>query len=67
MPKRYSSAELIKMIEADGWVLARIKGLHHHFHHPLKPGIVTIVHPKKIEKPGTTNSILRQSGLKQEV
>jgi predicted RNA binding protein YcfA (HicA-like mRNA interferase family) len=64
MPKRYSSAELIKMIEEDGWILSRIKSSHHHFHHPQKSGIVTIVHPKKVEKPGTASSILRQAGLK---
>jgi predicted RNA binding protein YcfA (HicA-like mRNA interferase family) len=64
MPKRYSSVELIRMVEADGWVLLRVKGSHHHFCHPKKQGIVTIVHPKKVEKPGTANSILRQAGLK---
>jgi len=64
MPKRYSSAELIKMVETDGWVEVRVNGSHHHFHHPQKPGIVTIVHPKKVEKPGTANNVLRQAGLK---
>jgi len=64
MPKRYSSTELIKIIEADGWVEVRVKGSHHHFKHPTKAGIVTIVHPTKIEKPGTANNILRQAGLK---
>jgi len=64
MPKRYSSTELIKILEADGWVEVRVKGSHHHFHHPDKPGIVTVVHPKKNEMPGTANSILRQAGLK---
>ena len=64
MPKRYSSAELIKIIEADGWIEVRIKGSHHHFKHPKKEGIVTIVHPDKIVKPGTANNILRQAGLK---
>ena len=64
MPKRYSSAELIKIIMADGWVEVRVKGSHHHFKHPKKTGIVTIVHPKKLEKPGTANNILKQAGLK---
>ena len=64
MPKRYSSAELIKMIEKDGWVLTRIKGSHHHFHHPKKPGIVTIAHPEKDTPIGTANNVLRQAGLK---
>jgi len=64
MPKRYSSTELIKMVESDGWVEVRSKGSHHHFRHPKKPGIVTIVHPKKVEKPKTANNILKQAGLK---
>lgn len=34
--KSYSSREVIGLIEADGWYLARIKGSHHHFRHPSK-------------------------------
>jgi predicted RNA binding protein YcfA (HicA-like mRNA interferase family) len=64
MPKRYSSAELIEMVEADGWVLVRVKGSHCHFHHPKKSGIVTIVHPQKDTAIGTANNVLRQAGLK---
>ena len=64
MPKRYSSAELIKMIKTAGWVEVRIKGSHHHFHHPEKSGIVTISHPEKDVPVGTANNILRQAGLK---
>ena len=64
MPVRYSSADLIKMIEADGWVLARIKGSHHHFKHPEKKGLVTIAHPEKNCVPSTANGVLRQAGLK---
>ena len=65
MPKRYSSAELIKIIKTAGWIEVRIKGSHHHFHHPEKPGIVTIIHPEKDVPVGTANNILRQAGLKQ--
>jgi predicted RNA binding protein YcfA (HicA-like mRNA interferase family) len=64
MPKRYSSAELIKMVEADGWTLDRINGSHHHFHHLTKKGIVTIPHPVKDMDPKTAISIKRQAGLK---
>jgi predicted RNA binding protein YcfA (HicA-like mRNA interferase family) len=64
MPKRYSSAELIKMIEADGWVLDRVKGSYHHFRHPEKQGLVTIVHPEKDTPQGTANTILKSAGLK---
>ena len=64
MPKRYNSTELIKMIENDSWILIRVKGSHHHFHHLSKNGIVTIPHPVKDIDPKTANSIRRQAGLK---
>ena len=64
MPKRYSSHELIRMIQADGWVLVGVKGDHHQFKHPTKPGRVTIPHPRKDMPVGTANSILKQAGLK---
>jgi predicted RNA binding protein YcfA (HicA-like mRNA interferase family) len=64
MPKRYTSRELIRMIEADGWVLVGVKGDHHQFKHPAKPGRVTIPHPRKDMPIGTANSVLKQAGLK---
>jgi predicted RNA binding protein YcfA (HicA-like mRNA interferase family) len=64
MPKRYTSDELIKMVEDDNWVLIRVHGSHHHFHHPHKKGIVTIPHPVKDMDIKTAKSILRQAGLK---
>ena len=64
MPRRYSSVELIKLIEDDGWKLVRVNGSHHHFHHPGKKGIVTIPHPVKDIDPKTFSSIKRQAGLK---
>lgn len=59
-----NSAEVVKLIHVDGWRLIRISGSHHHFRHAVKPGLVTIPHPKKDLPPGTLNSILRQAGLK---
>jgi predicted RNA binding protein YcfA (HicA-like mRNA interferase family) len=64
MPRRYSSDELIKMVEGDGWTLDRVKGSHHHFHHKTKKGIVTIPHPAKDIDAKTASSIKRQAGLK---
>ena len=64
MPIRYSSADLIKLLESNGWMLVRIKGSHHHFKHPTIPGIITVKHPEKDTPMGTTNSILRHAGLK---
>jgi predicted RNase H-like HicB family nuclease/predicted RNA binding protein YcfA (HicA-like mRNA interferase family) len=36
-------SELIKRVEADGWILVRTTGGHSHYKHPLKPGLVTSV------------------------
>jgi predicted RNA binding protein YcfA (HicA-like mRNA interferase family) len=47
MPKRYTSRELVKLAEENGWSLASVKGDHHSFKHPESRFIVTIVHPQK--------------------
>ncbi len=57
------SRALIRIVEKDGWYIARTKGSHHHFKHPRKKGLVTIPHPKKDIPMGTVKSILRQAGL----
>jgi predicted RNA binding protein YcfA (HicA-like mRNA interferase family) len=57
-------ANIIKQIEADGWFQVRVTGSHHHFKHVVKPGLVTVPHPKKDLPKGTCNSILKQAGLK---
>lgn len=64
MPTSYSSRDVIKMLEADGWFLVATKGSHHHFKHPTKPGRMTVPHPKKDLPIGTALSILKLAGLK---
>ncbi len=57
--------EIIKMLEEDGWMLARTKGSHRQFRHPTKPGMVTVAGKPSIDvPPGTLNSIVKQVGLK---
>lgn len=59
--------ELIRMVERDGWVKVRQKGSHRQFHHPIKPGTVTIAGAEGIEiPPKTLRSILRQAGLEDQ-
>jgi len=56
--------EVIKLIEADRWYLARQRSSHRQFKHPTKPGLVTVAgHPPKVLAPKTLKSILRQAGL----
>ncbi|MFM7447145.1 MAG: type II toxin-antitoxin system HicA family toxin [Leptolyngbyaceae cyanobacterium] len=57
--------ELIKLLEEDGWYLVRTRGSHKQFHHPSKPGTVTVAGKLGIDVPsGTLNSVLKQAGLK---
>jgi len=58
------SKDLISLVEKDGWMLRRVRGSHHQFIHPTKPGLVTIPHPKRDIPKGTVKNILRQAGLK---
>jgi len=60
------SKRILRALEQDGWVLARVTGSHHHFRHPTKPGTVTVPHPKKDLPIGTVKSIARQSGITAE-
>ncbi len=61
-------ADLIKLIENDGWYLARQKGSHRQFKHEQKSGLVTISGHKLSDEvaKGTINSVLKQAGLKNE-
>jgi predicted RNA binding protein YcfA (HicA-like mRNA interferase family) len=57
--------EIIRLIEMDGWTLARTRGSHRQYKNPSKPGLVTV--PDKLSDdlaPGTLDSILKQAGLK---
>lgn len=64
MITRMNSADLIKQIKVDGWYLVHTVGSNHQFKHPIKPGKVTVPHPKKDLPKPTARSILKQVGLK---
>ena len=58
--------DVIKLLERQGWYLARTKGSHRQFKHPKNAGAVTVSGKESIEVPrGTLNSILKQAGLKK--
>lgn len=57
------SGELIKALKRAGWHEVAVKGSHHQFKHPAKPGRVTVPHPKKDLPLGTVKAILKQAGL----
>lgn len=57
------SSDLIKEVQAVGWVLVRVKGSHHHFKHPNHEILLTIPHPKKDLKIGLVKQIRKDAGL----
>jgi predicted RNA binding protein YcfA (HicA-like mRNA interferase family) len=58
--------DILKVLEDDGWFLARTRGSHRQYKHPIKPGLVTVPgRPGDDLAPGTLNSILKQAGLKK--
>lgn len=61
--KSYSSRELIKMAQDNGWYLVNTEGSHHQYKHPTYKHKLTIPHPRKDLKPKTLRKILKDMGL----
>jgi predicted RNA binding protein YcfA (HicA-like mRNA interferase family) len=57
-------ADVIRLLEREGWQLSRTRGSHRQYRHPRRAGKVTVagkssdtLHPK------TLSSILKQAGI----
>lgn len=59
-----NSAELIKKLERLGWVWRGVKGSHHIYTHPTRPGHISVPHPRKDLGTGLAHKLLKQAGLK---
>jgi predicted RNA binding protein YcfA (HicA-like mRNA interferase family) len=57
------SSELIRELRGAGWVLDRVRGLHHVFKHRDRGGHVVVPHPKKDLGTGLVAAIRKQAGL----
>jgi predicted RNA binding protein YcfA (HicA-like mRNA interferase family) len=59
--------DIIRLLEGEGWFLVATRGSHRQYKHPVRPGRVTVAgKPSDDLAPGTLNSILKQSGLKEQ-
>jgi predicted RNA binding protein YcfA (HicA-like mRNA interferase family) len=59
--------DVIRLLEGEGWFLVATRGSHRQYKHPVRPGRVTVAgKPSDDLAPGTLNSILKQSGLKDQ-
>jgi predicted RNA binding protein YcfA (HicA-like mRNA interferase family) len=57
-------AEILQLLQQDGWFLVAQKGSHRQFKHAIKRGRVTVPgKPSDDLAPGTLSSILKQAGL----
>ncbi|WP_417761704.1 type II toxin-antitoxin system HicA family toxin [Shewanella sp.] len=57
------SADLIKLLESNGWELVSVRGSHHKFRHPDYEDPVVVPHPKKDLGKGLVQKLKRQAGL----
>jgi predicted RNA binding protein YcfA (HicA-like mRNA interferase family) len=53
--------DLVRILEADGWFVVRVRGSHRQFHHSTKPGTASA--PSAELHPKTLRSILKQAGI----
>jgi predicted RNA binding protein YcfA (HicA-like mRNA interferase family) len=58
-----TSNQLIKKMLKAGWVLRAVKGSHHVYTHPDRPGHISVPHPKKDLGTGLLNKLLKQADL----
>jgi predicted RNA binding protein YcfA (HicA-like mRNA interferase family) len=58
------SRTVLKLLLADGWYRVNQVGSHIQLKHPVRPGRVTLVHPKRDIPIGTLRSIEKQSGIR---
>lgn len=64
MQRAMDSAAVIRALREAGWRLDRIRGSHHVFRHPERPGTVVVPHPRKDLPIGTLRQIERQAGAR---
>jgi predicted RNA binding protein YcfA (HicA-like mRNA interferase family) len=63
MMRIMKSADFIRELVKAGWILDRIRGSHHVFKHPDRPGCVVVPHPRKDLGVGLAKAIYKQAGL----
>ena len=67
MPKLHSSAHIVKVLQAKGFIYISQKGSHVKFRKFGNPTLTVIIPANRKEMPhGTFRSILRQADLKEE-
>ncbi|MBB5037491.1 type II toxin-antitoxin system HicA family toxin [Prosthecobacter dejongeii] len=64
--KLISGKQLVKIVQAHGWSLARVNGSHHIFKHADKTGPLVIpVHGNETLKIGLLRALMKTADLKE--
>lgn len=65
--KALSGKTVCKLLEKEGWTLARIRGSHHIYTRPDRTETISVpVHGNRSLKKGTLHGILKRAGLPRE-
>jgi predicted RNA binding protein YcfA (HicA-like mRNA interferase family) len=60
--------DMIRLLESKGWHLERTRGSHRQYHHPDRPGTVTVAgRPGQDLSQEMIRSILKQAGLAKDL
>ena len=60
------SKDLVRLMEQAGWQLRGVRGSHHIYIHPDRPGHICVPHPRKDLGKGLVRKIMKQAGLSEE-
>jgi predicted RNA binding protein YcfA (HicA-like mRNA interferase family) len=60
------SRDIIRRLNADGFVLVSVRGSHHKFRHPVGGRVVVVTHPRKDIPAGTARSIYAQANWRKD-
>jgi predicted RNA binding protein YcfA (HicA-like mRNA interferase family) len=63
MVRTMKSAEIVRQLKAAGWFLDRVRGSHHVFNQPHRPGLVVVPHLTMDLGTGSVIAIRKQAGL----
>jgi predicted RNA binding protein YcfA (HicA-like mRNA interferase family) len=57
-----NSRDILRRLEAAGWVLVRTRGSHHVLRHPKTGKVIVLPHPRKDLGIGLVRAIYKEAG-----
>lgn len=58
--------DLLRLLQANGWTIVRVRGSHRQLRHPDRRGVVTVAGNSGADVPsGTLKAILKHAGIQE--